>query len=164
MHLDPRTCTLILVHAPWSSYMHLDPCTCTLILVHARWSSYMHLDPRTCTSILSLAPWSLYMHLDPQSCTLILVHAPRSSLTPRSHNLSSSLSKLTVLSVAPMHNNVASLVAADGFRGPQFKKPPFSDYAWHHDTRQESMPATLHFLIQPLQGDNSPRVIVDSST
>ena len=34
----------------------------------------------------------------------------------------------------------------------------------HHDTRQESMLATLDLLIQPLQEDNSPRVIVGSST
>ena len=38
----------------------------------------------------------------------ILVHAPQSSLTPRSHNLSSSLPKLKVLGVVPMHDTVAS--------------------------------------------------------
>ena len=36
--------------------------------------------------------------------------------------------------------------------------------ATSYDTRQESMPATLDLLIQPLQEDNSPRVIVGSST
>ena len=36
------------------------------------------------------------------------IHLEQSSLTPRSHKLSSSLPKLTVLSVAPMHDTVAS--------------------------------------------------------
>ena len=35
------------------------------------------------------------------------IHLEQSSLTPRSHKLSSSLPKLTVLSVAPMHDTVA---------------------------------------------------------
>ena len=36
-----------------------------------------------------------------------LVRAPRSSVTPGSYNLSSSLPKLTVLCVAPMHDAIA---------------------------------------------------------
>ena len=63
------------------------------------------------------------------------------------HNLSSHRPKLTVLRVAPMHDTVASLF-----------------WSWHHDTRQESMPATLDLLIQALWGDNSSRVIAGSST
>ena len=38
----------------------------------------------------------------------MFVHTPRTTVTPRSHNLSSSLPKLTVLSVAPMHDTIGS--------------------------------------------------------
>ena len=61
------------------------------------------------------------MHLDPRlvpfvgdtSFVLLMnglgMRLPRSLLTPRPHNLSSSLPKLTLLSVAPMHDTVTSV-------------------------------------------------------
>ena len=45
--------------------------------------------------------------LDCQSLGVDLIRAPSSSLTPRSHNLSGSLPKVTVLSVTPMYDTVA---------------------------------------------------------
>ena len=60
-------------------------------------------------------------------------------VTPGSHKLSSNLPKLTVPSVAPVHDTVAT----DGFRGPQCREAPFSDSDIMMSDHAEGMLATL---------------------